>query len=467
MKQTNCVVIGAGPGGYVAAIRLAQLGVETTIVEKSAMGGVCLNIGCIPSKAYIHAASIFEKIKGAAEVGITVSDPVIDLSKTRAWKDTIVDRLTNGIGLLLKKNNVNIIMGEARFTGSNTLEITGDEGAETLKFKSAIIATGSRSMEIPPFPFSSEHVISSTEALDLDAVPGDLVVIGGGVIGLEIGMYLNRFGAKVSVVEMLDQMLPGTDPEVVKTLNRVLKKRKIKAHTKTRALGFTDVDGKVHVQIEKGGKTSEIPADKILVSVGRRPNTEALNLEAAGVGTDDHGFIKVDTQRRTSAPNIFAIGDVAGGMLLAHKASKEGQVAASVIAGEKDAFDVRAMPWAIFTDPEIAGCGLTEAEAKEQGFEVRVGRFPFKALGRAMAMRDTEGFAKVVTDAATDTVLGVVIIGPEAGDLIAEATLAIELGASAEDIALTVHAHPTLAESLMEAAESVHGRAIHILNPKS
>ncbi len=465
MKQTKCVVIGAGPGGYVAAIRLAQLGVQTTIVEKGPLGGVCLNVGCIPSKSYIHAASIFENIKGAGEVGITVSEPTVDLAKTRKWKDKIVKRLTTGIGLLLQKNNVEILHGEARFTGANTLEVKSKESSETLQFESAIIATGSRSMEIPPFPFDSDVVISSTEALDLDDVPEDLVVIGGGVIGLEIGMYLNKFGANVSVVEMLDQILPGTDPEVVKTLNRVLKKRKIKAHVKTRALGFESRDGKAVVQLEKNGKSSEIPADKILVCIGRRPNSENLDLEAAGVKTDDHGFIPVDDQLRTNVPNIHAIGDVVGGMLLAHKASKEGLVAANIIAGQADAYDIRAMPWAVFTDPEIAGCGLLESEAREQGIKVKVGRFPFKALGRAMAMRDTEGFAKIVTNAETDEVLGVVVIGPEAGDLIAEATLAIEMGATAEDIALTVHAHPTLAESLMEAAESVHGKAIHILNP--
>ena len=466
MKQTKCVVIGAGPGGYVAAIRLAQLGVQTTIVEKTAMGGVCLNVGCIPSKSYIHAASIFENIKGASEVGITVDEPTVDLAKTRAWKDKIVNRLTTGIGLLLQKNNVEIIMGEAQFTDAHTLSITTAGGQEKLSFETAIIATGSSPMEIPPFPFSDDHVISSTEALDLNNVPDDLVVIGGGVIGLEIGMYLNKFGSTVSVVEMLDQILPGTDPEVVKTLNRVLKKRRIKAHIETRALGFEKRGSKCVVKIQKGKKESEIPADRILVCVGRRPNSADLGLNAAGVETDEQGFIPVDGQLRTNIPNIHAIGDVAGGMLLAHKASKEGHIAANVIAGQNDTFDVRAMPWAIFTDPEIAGCGLTEAAAKEQGIDVKVGRFPFKALGRAMTMRDTEGFAKIITDAATDQVLGVVVIGPEAGELIAEATLAIEMGGTAEDIALTVHAHPTLAESLMEAAESVHGRAIHILNPK-
>ncbi|MCB9831786.1 MAG: dihydrolipoyl dehydrogenase [Planctomycetes bacterium] len=467
MKSFDAVVIGAGPGGYVAAIRLGQLGVKTAIIERENVGGVCLNWGCIPSKAYIQAAKLFEGIHGAAEVGITVAAPAIDLKKTRAWKDSIVQRLTGGVSMLLQKAGVEIIKGQARFTGPTSLVVEGAEGKQEIGFRNAMIATGSRSLEIPPFPYDGKDVISSTEALDLDAVPKHLCVIGGGVIGLEIGMYLNAFGAEVTVVEMMDQVLPGVDAEVVKTLGRVLKKRKIKVHTSTKALGYSGKGGKLEVEIEdQKGKRSKIACDKILVSVGRRPNSENLGLDQAGVQTDKRGFIPVDQQLRTNVANIFAIGDVAGGMLLAHKASKEGLVAAAVIAGKNEIYDVRAMPGAIFTEPEVATVGLSEEQARAAGHEVAVGRFPFTALGKSLAARDTEGFVKIVSDKKTDLVLGVHIIGAHASDLISEAALAIEMGATVEDIALTVHPHPTLGESLMEAAEAVHGMAVHILNPK-
>ena len=468
MKSFEAVVIGAGPGGYVAAIRLGQLGVKTAIIERESMGGVCLNWGCIPSKAYIQAAKLYEGIHSAAEVGIDVGKPRVDLKKTRDWKDSIVKRLTGGVSTLIEKAGVEIIKGHARFKDANNLEVEGADGKKTaVRFEKAMIATGSRPLEIPPFPYDGKDVISSTEALDLEKVPENLVVIGGGVIGLEIGMYLNAFGAQVTVVEMMDQILPGVDKEVVKTLNRVLKKRKIKAHVSTKALGFSGKDGKLEVEIEdQKGKKSKIPADKILVSVGRKPNSGDLGLDKAGVKTDERGFIPVDAQLKTNVPNIFAIGDIAGGMLLAHKASKEGLVAAAVIAGKKDAYDVKAMPGAIFTEPEIATVGLSEEEAKAAGHEIAVGKFPFTALGKSLAARDTEGFVKIVSDKKTDLVLGVHIIGAHASDLISEAALAIEMGACVEDIALTVHPHPTLGESMMEAAEAVHGMAVHILNPK-
>ncbi|MEE9391506.1 MAG: dihydrolipoyl dehydrogenase [Planctomycetota bacterium] len=466
MESFDTVVVGSGPGGYVAAIRLGQLGVKTAIIEKGELGGVCLNWGCIPSKAYINAAKVIEHIETAAEIGISASKPTVDLAKMKTWKDGIVTKLTGGIGFLLEKNGVTIIKGEASFKNDSTLIVKGKETKE-LRFKNAIVATGSRSTEIPPFPFDGEFVLTSRHMLALTKVPKDLVVVGGGVIGLEIGMFMNKFGSKVTVLEMTKQVLPGIDPEIVKVLVRKLKKRGIKVMTETKALGFEGKAGKLKVRAEdKKGKVHEIPAEKILVSVGRRPNSENIGLEKVGIKLDAQGFITVDAQLKTSNPKIFAIGDVAGGALLAHKASKEGLVAAAVISGKNEIYDVRVMPAAVFTDPEIATAGLTEAEAKAAGHKVRVGSFPYSALGKAMAVRETEGFVKMVADADSDRVLGVHIIGYEASNLISEAALAIEMGACVEDIALTVHPHPTIGESMMEAAEAVHGHAIHIYNPK-
>ncbi len=465
-KSTQAVVLGAGPGGYVAAIRLAQRGVKTILVEKSRVGGVCLNRGCIPSKAFIHAAKVVEHMQHAETMGILADKPRIDLARTKAWKDSIVQRLTGGIGVLLEKAGVEVVTGRGRFEDPHTLNVQGEDGATTIRFEQAIIATGSRSLEIPPFPYDRKRIISSTEALDLDDVPKRLCVIGGGVIGLEIGMYLHRFGAEVTVVEMMDQILPGIDADIVKTLSRALKKRKIKVHLNARAEGFEDDGDGIRVKVTTDkGKTLDIPCDKVLVSVGRRPNTEDLGLDLAGVQVGERGFIPVDAQLRTSTPHIFAIGDITGGALLAHKASKEGLVAAAVIAGDDEVYDVRAMPAAVFTEPEIATVGLTEDEAVSKGHSVRVGRFPFSALGKALTCGETEGFVKIVADAEDDRILGVHIIGHAASDLISEAAVAIEAGLCAEDLALTVHPHPTMGESLMEAAEAVHGMAIHILNP--
>ena len=467
MSDPGAVVIGAGPGGYVAAIRLAQLGVKTTIIERGPLGGVCLNWGCIPSKAFIQAAKIVEHIRHAGDIGIEVAgEPKVDLKKMRDWKDGIVRQLTSGIGALLEKSGVTIVRGEASFESPTRLTVKGDDGKQSIDFAHAIIATGSRSMEIPGFAYDGKHLISSRHALDLDTVPKELIVIGGGVIGLEIGCYLNGFGTKVTVVELMDQILPGTDPEVVKTLGRTLKKRGVKVMTKTRASGWKKKGPGVEVTlVDAKDRESTLTADAILLSVGRRPNTEHLGLEQAGVRVDKRGFIQVDGQLRTNVAHIHAIGDITGPPQLAHKASKEGLVAAAVIAGQPEAYDVRAMPAAIFTDPEIASVGLTEAEAKEQGYETTTGKFPFKALGKALASRESDGFVKIVANKEDDLVLGVHIIGAHASDLIAEATLAIETGACVEDIGLTVHTHPTMAESLMEAAEAVHGQAIHVFNP--
>jgi dihydrolipoamide dehydrogenase len=467
MTNYQACVIGAGPGGYVAAIRLAQLGIKTAIVEREALGGVCLNWGCIPSKAFIGASKLWDKVKTASEMGITAENLALDLDKMRVWKDGVVKKLTDGIGQLLKMNGVAIHRGHAKFVQKDVIEITKADGAkELVKAEQFMIATGSRPFDLPSFPVDGKRIITSTEALDLKALPKSLLVLGGGVIGLEIGTYLAKFGAQVTVVELMEQVLPGTDPDLVDVVMRGLKKKGVKVMTGTKALGATvRADGvDVKVQTPKGEET--VAVETVLVSIGRKPNSDGLGLEVAGVKIGPKGFVEVDGQMRTSNPKIFAIGDVAGGMLLAHKASKEGLVAANVMAGVKDRYDVTAMPAATFTDPEIGSVGLTEAEAKKKGFEVKTAKFPFGALGRAIAGRETEGLIKMVVDAKDDRILGVGIVGANASDLIAEAALAIEAGLTAEDVALTVHAHPTLAESMMEVAEAVHGKAIHIFQPK-
>lgn len=463
-RKIDNVVIGAGPGGYVAAIKLAQLGKEVLVIEKEKLGGVCLNVGCIPSKALINAAHMMDKIHIAQDMGFNLSlqENIIDMNKLQAWKNKVVKKLTDGIGGLFKFNKVQHIYGNATFKTKNSLEVETSEGKLLVEFNNAIIATGSTPIEISGFKFDETKILSSTGALNLAVVPKNLVVIGGGYIGMEISSYLLKLGAKVTVVEATPTILPTADQELVNVVTRKLKKKGVTFHLETKAKEAVVKGDNVEVTIEtKDGSLQTIEADYVMVTVGRKPNSRGLGLEEIGVEFD-RNFIKIDKQQRTTIPNIYAIGDVVGGYMLAHKASKEGIVAAEVIAGHKSEFDFYAMPAVIFVDPEIASVGLTEKEALEKGHKVKVGRFPFAALGKALASGESDGFVKIVADEENDNVLGIHIVGQEASSLIGEGALAIEMGATAEDIALTIHPHPTLNESLMEAAEATIGKAIHI-----
>ena len=471
-QRFDAVVNGAGPGGYPTAIRLGQLGVKTAIVEREYMGGVCLNVGCIPSKAVIHAAKTFDKIGHADAIGITVGKPTLDMTKLQSWKGGVVTKLTSGVRTLLKGNGVEILDGSARLgkPGPDGHRITvtatgGAKGETTIIAKSVVLATGSRPFEIPGFKTDQQRILDSTGALALGAVPARMVVIGGGYIGLELGMVYAKFGTKVTVVEALPSILAAMDRDCVQVVARKLKKMGVEVMLKAKARSWEDKGDRAVLTVElDGGQTATIDTDVILVSVGRRPNSEDLGLAEAGVALDKRGYVIADDHLRTNVGGIYAIGDLIGGMMLAHKATKEGEVVAEIIAGHKAAMDVRTIPAVVFTDPEIASAGLTDEEARAAGHEVKVGKFPFAALGRALSVNDTEGFAKVVIDARTEEILGVHIVGNGASDLISEAALAIEMGAVAQDLNLTIHPHPTLSEAVREAAAAALGEAIHIIN---
>jgi len=461
-RNVQTLVIGAGPGGYVAAIRAAQSGRKVVVAEREALGGICLNVGCIPSKALIHASSLFDRFRTAGDIGILADNIRVDMNRLIDWKQSIVERLTGGVGSLLKANGVEVISGEAAFDSPRSVTTKSKQGAERLTFEDCIVATGSAPIELPEFKVDGRRVLGSTEALALRELPGHVVVLGGGYIGLEIGTYLRKLGSEVTVVELTDTVLPGIEPECVKVVARKLKKRKIKVLTGTRALSMSDGKGGLQVRVEGKQGEQTIQCDVVLSTVGRRPSADGLELDRAGLKLDGSGFLPVDRQQKTDVAGIYAIGDVAGQPMLAHKASHEGIVAAEVAAGKNVARDYKCVPAVVFTDPEIASVGLTEEQASEQGADVVVGKFPFAASGRALALDATEGFSKIVADRQSGLVLGAHVVGPEASEIIAEMGLAIEMGATLEDLALTVHAHPTLPETLMEAAEAALGKAIHI-----
>ena len=461
--KAESVVVGAGPGGYVAAIRLGQLNKKVVLVDEDKLGGICLNYGCIPSKALISASESFDKIKKTSKMGIEVDKITIDFKKMQEWKDGIVSKLNQGIEFLCKKNNVTIVKGTAFFENSNRLKITDGKNISYIDFENAVIASGSKPVELPSFKFAGNKIISSREALCLKEIPKNLVVIGGGYIGLELGTVYARLGSKVCIVEMTEQILPGFDKSVVSILQKNLERLNVDVYVNAKADKIEN--NKVVINSKEKGKVL-LDASKVLVAVGRYPNTKNLGLENTKVKLDKKGFIEVDKNLKTDDGNIYAIGDVSIGPMLAHKASSQGKFVAEAIAGNKDKYENVVVPAVIFTDPEIATVGLNEREAKNKGIKTKMGKFPFSLSSRAMTKNETEGFVKVIANEKNSKIIGVQIIGSDASDLISEASLAIKMGATLDDVALTIHPHPTLSESLMEAAEATMEKAIHILNPK-
>lgn len=460
--ELDTVVIGAGPGGYVAAIRAAQLGQKVAVVEKAAIGGVCLNVGCIPSKALIAAGHRYLEAKNSSVYGIETENVSIDFEKTQEWKEQkVVNRLTSGVEMLLKKNKVEVLKGEAYFVDEHTLRVMTDISAQTYTFNNAIVATGSRPIEIKGFPFGG-RILDSTGGLALKKIPDSLVIIGGGYIGSELaGVYAN-LGTKVTILEGLPTILNGFEKDMVQLVERNFKKKGVKVITGALAKKAEETEEGVSVTFTSNDKEETIEAEYVLVTVGRRPNTDELGLEAIGVEMDDKGLIKVDHQGHTSVQNIYAIGDVVPGFALAHKASYEGKVAAAAISGQKVAVDYQAIPAVAFTDPEIATVGLTQSEAEEEGLKVSSVKFPLAGNGRALSLDQTEGFVRLVTTTEEQIIVGAQIAGLNASDLIAELGLAVEGGLTAEDVALTIHNHPSLGEAVMDAAEAALGMPIHM-----
>lgn len=459
------VVIGAGPGGYTAAFYAADLGLDVTLVEKqNVLGGVCLNVGCIPSKSYLHLAKVLDEAKEISHAGITFSNPSIDINKMREYKNSVVGKLTSGLNILAKQRKINVIFGEAKFINNTTLEIKQKNNEVTkLTFDYAIIATGSRPATIPNVPLS-HRIWDSTDALEIKNIPNKLLVVGGGVIGLELGSVYGSLGSNVTVIEFMDGLLPGADRDIVAVLQKKLSSKIKNVWTSSKVVSMEEVENGIKVKYE-GKFTGEDVFDNVLLSVGRKPNTEFLGLENTKIELN-RGFIVVDKKLQTKEPNIFAIGDVVGNPMLAHKASAEAKVAVEAILGKKVAFEPKVIPSVVYTDPEVAWAGLTENEAKAMNLNYEVVKFPFQALGRAIAMDRTEGFTKMIIEKESEIVLGVAMVGPNAGDMISEGALAIEMGATVKDIALTIHPHPTLSESMMEAAELFFGHCTHLYKPK-
>jgi dihydrolipoamide dehydrogenase len=455
-QEVDVVVVGGGIGGYTAAMRASQLGRSVVLVEKAELGGVCLNRGCIPSKAMITAAERLTQIKEAEELGIEVSGDVsVQMEKLMSWKNGVVKKLTGGVGQLMKGNKVEVVYGDVFFNDSNKVRVVSDDASQSYTFQDIVIATGSRPFELKILPFDGKRILSSTEALDLQEVPKRLVVVGGGYIGLELGTAYAKLGAQVTILEGTKTLLPGTDEKLTRIVSRRLNEIGVEVITEAMVQGGENTGDEVVVTATINGEEKQFTADYCLVAVGRKPNTDDIGLEQIGVELDQRGFIKIDDKCRTNVEHVYAVGDCAGGALLAHKAAYEGMVVGEVLGGKNSAIDYQAMPFVIFSDPEIAYTGLTEAQAKEEGYNPIATRYSFQANGRALSMNQAEGFAQVVADKDSGLLLGVQIVGPEASSLISEAALAIEMGAQAEDLSLTIHPHPTLSEVVMEAAHSL------------
>lgn len=462
------VVLGSGPGGYSAAFRAADLGKKVVLIEKNqSLGGVCLNVGCIPSKALLHAAKIITEAEDMGAHGVSFAAPEVDLDKLRGWKDEVVGKLTGGLDGLAKARKVTVVRGYGKFTGPNMIAVEGDDGVTQVSFDQCIIAAGSEPVTLPFVPHDDERVIDSTGALELADVPAKMLILGGGIIGLEMACVYDALGAKVTVVELMDQIIPGADKDVVRPLMQRIEKRYEKILLKTKVTDVKAQKNGLKVTFEDAkGETSNQIFDKVLVAVGRRPNGATIAAEKAGVKVTDRGFIEVDSQQRTNVPNIFAIGDVVGQPMLAHKAVHEGKVAAEASAGENRHFDARVIPSVAYTDPEVAWAGLTEAQAKEKGIDYGTGVFPWAASGRALTNGRSDGMTKIIFDKADDRVIGAAMVGVNAGELVAEAALAIEMGADAVDLGHTIHPHPTLSETLNFAAEMFEGTITDLMPPK-
>ncbi|MBK1642045.1 dihydrolipoyl dehydrogenase [Chromatium okenii] len=464
--MTEVLVLGGGPGGYTAAFRAADLGKQVTLVERyETLGGVCLNVGCIPSKALLHTALIMEEVKTLGVMGVTYAAPEVDLDQMRSGKEQVVAKLTGGLAAMAKQRKVKVIQGVGQFEARNRLGIDTKEGRVRVQFDQAIIACGSSSIKIPGFPHDDPRVMDSTDALALADVPGRMLIVGGGIIGLEMASVYSALGTRIDVVEFKDQLMPGCDPDLVRCVEKIIKKRYETIRLETKVASLTATAAGIKAVFE-GKQPGEEVYDKVLVAVGRLPNGKLINAEAAGVAVDQHGFIKVDAHQRTNIPNIFAIGDVVGGPMLAHKATHEAKVAAEVIAGLPARFDPLTIPSVAYTDPEVAWMGLTETKAKADGIAYEKGVFPWAASGRALGIHREEGMTKLLFDPETKRILGAGIAGPNAGELIGEAVLALEMGADMEDLGLTIHPHPTLCETIGLAAEMAHGSITDLLPPK-
>ncbi len=463
----DVVVIGAGPGGYTAAFRAADLGLNVALIERyDALGGVCLNVGCIPSKALLHTAAVIDEAKHLEDQGVSFGTPTIDINKLRTFKESVIGQLTDGLKGLAKQRKVEVFTGVAQFQSSNSINIENASGKEVLNFKNAIIASGSQSVKLPGFPYDDKRMLDSTGALELDDIPDKLLIIGGGIIGLEMGCVYAGLGSKVTVVELSDQLMPGCDADLLRPLQQKLNKQFEAIYTGAKVTKV-EASAKTMIAHFEGGKApATADFDKVLLAVGRSPNGKSINAEAAGVDVDDRGFISVDKQQRTNIDHIFAIGDVVGQPMLAHKATHEGKVAAEVCAGKKSFFDALTIPSVAYTEPEVAWMGLTETQAAEDGVDFEKASFPWAASGRNLSMGSKSGLTKILFDPDTKRLLGAGIVGTNAGELIAEAVLALEMGADIEDLALTIHPHPTLSETLNFAAEVAEGTVTDIYVPK-